>query len=247
MTIDGGLLLGAVRDNARMLRDAAAKAGLEARVATCPDWSVTDLLIHVGTVHRWVHGLVGSRSQEFVRFPKETEEAPDRLAWFDEGVEQLLEVLDGLQPGEMVWNWIRNGPGPAQWWLRRMAHETVIHRVDAQSAAGTISGVDPPELAADGLDELFELLPVRHARNEAMQALSTDFHFHCTDVPGEWVVDFAGGKVEVRREHAKSTVAVRGPASALELFTYNRVPAGEEIQVFGEPALMDAWTSAVRF
>lgn len=247
MTIDGGLLLEAVRDNARMLRDAAAKAGLEARVATCPDWSVNDLLIHVGTVHRWVHSLVESRSQEFMRYPKEAQEAPDRLAWFDEGAERLLATFEGLEEGATVWNWIQNGPGPGQWWVRRMAHEMVIHRVDAESALGAISGVDPPELAADGLDELFGLLPVRHARNEAMQALGTDFHFHCTDVPGEWVVDLSAGKIEVRREHAKCTVAVRGPASALELFTYNRIAAGDEIQVFGDPALMEAWTSAVRF
>jgi uncharacterized protein (TIGR03083 family) len=247
MTIDGGLLLESARENARMLRDAAAKAGPEARVATCPDWSVEDLLVHIGSVHRWVHQLVGTRSQEFVKFPKQAEETADRLGWFDEGVDQLLDTLAGLQPGETVWVFQHGAPAPGEWWIRRMAHEMAIHRADAESALGPISPITPPELAADGIDELFDLLPVRHARNEAMQALGGNYHFHCTDVPGEWVVDFAGGQVAVSREHAKCAVAVRGPASDLLLFTYNRAPAGNGVEILGDTALMDSWTSTVRF
>lgn len=247
MTIDGGLLLDSARENARMLRDAAAKAGPEARVATCPDWAVQDLLTHIGMVHRWVYSMVSTRSQEFMPFPKEAEGADDQLAWFDAGAEQLLEALAGLQPDEKIWTFLAGAPAPAEWWIRRMAHELAIHRADAESALGPISPVTPPEVAADGIDELFDLLPVRHARSDAMQALTGNYHFHCTDVPGEWVVDFAGGRVDVRREHAKCAVAVRGPASALLLYAYNRIPAGDGIEILGDTALMDSWKSVVRF
>ncbi len=247
MTIDGGILLASARENARMLRDAAAKAGPDARVATCPEWAVKDLVRHIGMVHRWVYGMVSSRSQEFMPFPKEAEGADDQLAWFEAGVDQLLDALAGLQPGEKVWTFLAGGPGPAEWWPRRMAHELAIHRADAESAIGPISPVVPPELAADGIDELFDLLPVRHARSDDMKALEGNYHFHCTDVPGEWVVDFAGGEVAVRREHAKCAVAVRGPASELLLFTYNRIPTQDGVEVLGDTELMDAWNSTVRF
>jgi uncharacterized protein (TIGR03083 family) len=247
MTIDGGILLASARENAGMLRDAAAKAGADARVATCPKWAIKDLLTHIGMVHRWVHGMVSSRSQEFMPFPKQAEGDDDQLAWFDSGVEQLLEALASLQPGETIWNFLAGAPGPGEWWIRRIAHEMAIHRADAESAVGPISPVAPPELAADGIDELFDLLPVRHARSDGMKALEGNYHFHCTDVPGEWVVDFAGGELVVRREHAKCAVAVRGPASALLLFAYNRIPAQDGIEVLGDTALMDAWTATVRF
>jgi hypothetical protein len=50
----------------------------------------------------------------------------------------------------------------------------------------------------------------------------------------------------VRREHAKADVAVRGPASALELFLYNR-RGPDGLEVFGDEAKAAAWTEKVRF
>jgi hypothetical protein len=39
-------------------------------------------------------------------------------------------------------------------WLRRMAQETVIHRIDAELAAGLPSARIPDDLALDGTDEV---------------------------------------------------------------------------------------------
>jgi hypothetical protein len=36
-----------------LLADAAARAGMDARVPTCPEWVVRDLVRHQGDVHRW--------------------------------------------------------------------------------------------------------------------------------------------------------------------------------------------------
>lgn len=46
--------------------------------------------------------------------------------------------------------------GPLAFWIRRMAHETAVHRVDAAQAVGERWRVDP-ELAADGVAEALEL------------------------------------------------------------------------------------------
>jgi uncharacterized protein (TIGR03083 family) len=239
-----------VRDNARLFVEAVRKAGVDAPVPTCPDWSVADLARHQGRVFHWISTIVETKAQEYVeRSPFEEEaKSAEPLAFVEAGVEHALAVLEGADPDTPVWNWIDNGPGPARFWFRRMAHETVIHRADAESAAagriGT-SHVEPAELAADGIDEFLDFIDMR-SRGGRPPQLSGSYHFHTTDVAGEWVVVFDGDGVTIRREHAKSDVAVRGPASDLELFLYSR-RGPEGLDTFGDPAAVAAWTEQIRF
>jgi predicted lipid carrier protein YhbT len=130
-----------------------------------------------------------------------------------------------------------------------MAHETTIHRADAESAAGGPGPVEPAELAADGIDELLELLAaVPMGPDDRLAGFTASYHFHTTDIPGEWVIEIGGGsdRVTVRREHAKADVAVRGPASDLELFLYSR-RGTDGLDVFGDPALVAAWGDRIHF
>ena len=242
--------LDGVRDNARRFVEAVRQAGVDAPVPTCPEWTVADLARHQGRVFHWISATVETKAQEYVdRTPFEDEaQRADPLAFVEAGAEHALAVLEAADPDTPVWNWFDGGPGPARFWYRRMAHETVVHRADAESAAagriGT-SRVEPAELAADGIDEFLEFLGLR-ARGGSPPPLSGSYHFHTTDVPGEWVVAFDGDSVTIRREHAKADVAVRGPASDLELFLYNR-RGSEGLEVFGDPAAVAAWTEHIRF
>ena len=102
--------------------------------------------------------------------------------------------------------------------------------------------MEPAELAADGIDEFLDFLP-RPGRARRGIPLSGSYHFHTTDVSGEWVVVFDDGAVTIRREHAKADVAVRGPASDLELFLYNRRDS-DGLEIFGDPAAVAAWSEA---
>jgi predicted lipid carrier protein YhbT len=104
-------------------------------------------------------------------------------------------------------------------------------------------------MAADGIDELLELLAaVQMGPKDLLAGLTASYHFHTTDVPGEWVIEINGGsdEITVRREHAKADVAIRGAASDLELFLYNR-RGTDGLEVFGDPALVAAWSERVRF
>ena len=77
-------------------------------------------------------------------------------------------------------------------------------------------------------------------------ALTGSFHLHCTDTDGEWLAVFTDGALVTTREHAKGDLAVRGPASPLLLWAYNRVPADTDgLESFGDPALLDGWASIV--
>jgi len=239
--------LDAVRTNSALLARAARTAGPGAPVPTCPDWAVADLLFHISGVHRWVTEIVETKAQERLSrsgLPK-AGEGDDPVDWFEAGAAGLAGALEAIDPETPIWTFTSPAPAPARFWLRRMAHETAIHRVDAESAAGSPGPVAPGPLAADGIDELLEIQAVKSGWDESMADLRGSYHFHTTDVPGEWVVEFGDG-VAVRREHAKADVAVRGAASDLELFLYNRRGA-DGLEVFGDATLVATWSDRIRF
>jgi uncharacterized protein (TIGR03083 family) len=234
--------------NSEQFAAAVRSAGYDAQVPTCPEWTVTNLVEHMSGVHRWVTMVFETEAQSM---PNRDEvprppEGTDWLEWFEAGVPGLLAVLETAGPDHLIWNWEAGGPADSSFWPRRMAHEIVIHRADAESAAGWASVVEVPEMAADGIDEFLSFLPLRHRYAKEGLGLEGTFHFHATDTPGEWLVEITPETVSVRREHAKAPAAVRGPAGPLELFLYNRGPA-DGLQILGDVMLMDAWRQHIRF
>lgn len=241
--------LDAIAGNSAQLAAAARKAGSDSRVPACPEWTVAELVDHISEVHRWVTMVFDTRAREQPdrkAVPRRPQGA-DPLVWFESGVPLLLGALAEAGPDLELWNWVADGPADSSFWARRMAHEAVIHRVDAEAAGGQVSAVEPPELAADGIDELLGFLDVRR-RYKGGEGFGFEgvFHFHATDTPGEWLVEIAPDSATVRREHAKAPVAVRGPAGPLELFLYNRADAAD-VEILGDAALMDAWRRHIRF
>src|SRR6202044_1362579 len=77
---------------------------------------------------------------------------PDLLSWFRAGHAALVETLSGADPAVQCATFMP-APSPLAFWARRQAHETAIHRADAESADGTVPQY-PPGFAADGIDEL---------------------------------------------------------------------------------------------
>lgn len=215
----------------------AGEANLEARVPSCPDWDVRELIVHLGRVHRWVTGMVRERAQERPSsFPPKPDEGDDVLTWFRTGADELVEALGNVGHDEPVWNW---GDGTAKFWHRRQAHETAMHRWDAQNAVGEASPIDAA-LAADGIDEVFEML----GGNLAGQDLGTGqtIHLHSTDRDGEWTVTLSPDGLKVDRGHAKGDAAVRATASDLLLFAWNRIGVDAPgLETFGDATLLARW------
>ena len=237
-----------VAANSEQFAAAVRSAGYDARVPTCPEWTVTNLVEHLSGVHRWVTMIFETKAEsmpnrEEVPHPPE---GTDWLEWFEAGVPGLLAVLEQAGPDFRTWNWLSGGPVDSSFWPRRMAHEVIIHRADAESAAGRVSVVDSPEMAADGIDEYLGFLDMRRLRAPEGLGVAGTFHFHTTDTPGEWLVEITPDAVSVRREHLKAPAAVRGPAGPLELFLYNRGPA-DGLEILGDAALVDAWREHIRF
>jgi uncharacterized protein (TIGR03083 family) len=236
--------LDAIRTNATRLVDAAERAGLDAPVPPCPDWTVADLLAHIGRVHRWAAGNT-EREPEDGPFPRGEIVIPapeERIAWARHGAEILVAALD-RPADDACWAWILANR-TVGFWQRRQAHETAMHRFDAESAAGDVQPIDA-DLAADGIDELFELLTTP-PRGAPPTGNGETLHFHCTDVTGEWLVRRTPAGIEVEREHAKGDVAARGTASDLLCWLQGRGPV-DRLEVFGDEALLTRWREVARF
>ena len=113
-----------------------------------------DLVVHMGEVISQKADLVaGGWADEWP--PRNTlPEGADPLEWYRAEAARLYEVLQAADPAAPAATFGRDKT--VAFWHRRMAHETLVHRVDAEQAHGYESAVDP-ELAVDGVAELFDV------------------------------------------------------------------------------------------
>jgi MDMPI C-terminal domain len=166
-------------------------------------------------------------------------------------------------------------PSPLAFWARRQAHETAIHRADADIAAA-VTPAYPAEFAADGIDELItgfgarrkyqpQLQPQSQSRQQPSPSVDDRLlRVVTTDTADAWSIEIHPGHLRPHRETRADAAAVAGspdgsafsdgaactvtgPASGLYLYLWNRVSAAEaDIAITGDPALLASWQSAVK-
>jgi len=230
-----------VSEQGAALLDAARAAGLDADVPTCPGWTVRSLLGHVGTVHRWAttfvrDGMAATAGGTHSR----TAEAPaDGLEeWFAEGHHALVTALTEAAPDLDCWTFLP-APSPLAFWARRQAHETAIHRADAESGLGNIPTYEPA-LAADGIDEMIAGFMARNGgRLTADPPVS--LAVRPTDFGASWhVLIRPDGRTVSSPAAAPADCTLSGTASELYLSLWNRPPA-KQPAVEGDSAVLDLW------
>jgi uncharacterized protein (TIGR03083 family) len=143
-----------VRDESRRLLDVLDSVDLGAPVPSCPGWSVADLLYHLAEVQdSWaqVAGQLLRDPDGIVELPRPADDAL-RTTLADRSA-ALVAALSSRSPEDRCWSWSELG-GDVAWVARRQAHEALVHRVDAELAAGVDVSLVAPEIAADGVDEL---------------------------------------------------------------------------------------------
>ncbi|WP_314219272.1 maleylpyruvate isomerase family mycothiol-dependent enzyme [Streptomyces zaehneri] len=233
----------ALDQEGRSLAAAAAEAGPDAKVPTCPDWQVRDLLRHTGAVHRWATSFVAEGACAPRPFGEPPELDGDALLdWFREGHLRLVGTLSCASPDLRCWHFLP-APSPLAFWARRQAHETAVHRVDAESARGRAPEETARDIAAgfaaDGIDELLRGF---HAR--AKSRVRTDrprvLRVRATDTPDAvWTVRLsAEPPVTERNGEGDADCEVSGPAAPLYLSLWNRLPLPA---VTGDAALATLW------
>jgi uncharacterized protein (TIGR03083 family) len=219
---------------------AAAERGLDRAVPPCPGWDVADLVGHMGSIHRFAATAVTSGVIQRPGKPAPPVDPSALVPWLRGGAGALAAALRGADPGAEVWTW--TGPAVPAWWARRQALETAVHRVDAQLAHGAADALDAA-LAVAGMEETFEVWPREYGGTGGPEAT---VHLHATDVSAEWLVRLGPAGMTATPEHAKGDAALRGSASDLYLWLWNRVPL-ERLEVFGDVGAARLWTETARF
>lgn len=239
--------LGALRAEGDAFRAAVAAApDLAATVPTCPEWSIADLTSHMAHLYSRTRRLITTGSlgrPEEWETPKVTGPLDGVVTqWTDEFVE-LLAALDAVDPEQPTWNWAPQAK-KAVFWHRRMAHETAVHRWDAQLAATGLTEPIEAKLASDGITEVLDTwLPAGRRRGAAdhtgMIAL------HATDLEQVWYVRLRGVGVALLDtdtlldsddHHERATAS--GSASDVLLALYGRI-SYEALTVGGDLTLLE--------
>lgn len=239
--------------------DALRGADLQQIVPTCPEWTLHRLAEHVGQAHRWVGEIVARRVTGPVQARELTaahapEGANELGRWLRAGAADLVDTIRVTGPQTPMWTF--GDDQRAGFWARRMAHETAVHRADAELALGRNFSLDP-DLAADAISEWFTLICSRHAveARPELARLRGDgeiLHVHSTDAglgeAGEWVVRRTPDGPVWEHGHAKGAVAVRGGVTDLLMVLLRRVPVPDApVQVLGDQAQLAYWLEHTRF
>jgi uncharacterized protein (TIGR03083 family) len=209
----------ALRLQGDLLVAAATRSGLDASVPPCSPWQVKDLLRHTGYIHRWAARHIAECPDTVLDGPPEADilgggpPDPDLLAWFCAGHSALVETLSTADPG-LVCATFMDAPSPLAFWARRQAHETAIHRADAESASGVRPKYEP-DFAADGIDELIMGFGQRRKYRPSADG-DASMQVRATDTGHAWYVGAEDGRLQARREDGGRLQARREDGGRLQ-------------------------------
>lgn len=249
--------IAALEEDGVLLADAAEAAGREAAVPACPGWKVRDLVRHQAYVHRWAMRHILQQPADVIG--DDVTEADilgggppdsDLIIAYREGHAALVRALREADPALRCATFMDTAPTPLGFWARRQAHETAIHRFDAQSArpggAPGPASAFGPVFAADGIDELIMGF-ARRRKYRPEGGRGRSLTVRPDDTPDRWHLRVGGNGTEVSRGDRDAGCVLEGPAAGLYAFLWNRSTAGAaEVRVTGDPAIPGIWGAGVR-
>lgn len=228
--------LDAIRRDSDRFYAIADRADPSAAVPSCPDWTVADLVWHLGECHWFWATDIERRAAEPGEVEQGKPERPrahaDVVAWGRSQADRLIRLLATTPDDVPVWTWALGDSNHNVGFIRRhQVQEAAVHRWDIENAASGRPHAIEPDVASDAVDEILAITLPWGVRPD--KPLSGSVHIHCTDAEGEWLIH-PDGRVDPL--HAKGDVAVRGTASDLLLALYARVPVGD-LEVIGDADL----------
>jgi uncharacterized protein (TIGR03083 family) len=236
-------LLTTLADDYARLREVAAR-DLAAPVPSCPGWTVADLVRHVSEVY--LHKTEAMRHAEWPDPWPPDLSGEEPIALLDRAYSALTAEFAAHPAGDKSITWF----GPDQtvgFWIRRMAQESVIHRVDAELALGAAVAPIPADLAVDGIDELLRVFLAYGAETWvdyfAPTLKESPGHTVAVRVDGSgWLVTTSPGGVEVTdgdgddgEASATTSAAVTGPPDAVLRWLWAR-GGDDRVTVHGDGA-----------
>jgi len=243
-TLSFAAALAHIEERSAALRTAAATAGMAAQVPGCPEWTVADLVAHLGVVQLfWAADVAAGPASD----PPDEDAIPDRepqgdvLEWSATATSRLLAALRDAGPDRLVWTWWEEAavaPNTAAAVARHQVQEAAVHAFDAQGAAGRAEPL-PQAVAADGVSEY---LTVELPTNGPWPYDPGTVVFE-TGAGGTWLVSLGLGPEGVHvleggtHGHAHRSATITADPSDMVLSFYRR-DIGHELQVDGDPDLV---------
>jgi uncharacterized protein (TIGR03083 family) len=233
----------------------------DAPVPACPEWNADDLLWHLAQV-QWFWGTVvreqlsGPQAEQLM--PARPDDRAGLAAFYDRAGHDLRDVLAATAPGTAAWTWSQDHT--VGFIRRRQAHEALIHRIDAELAAGDRTGMDP-QLSADGVDEA---LRVMYGSAPAWGIFTPGdaepLRLRAADTADSWLITlgrFAGtgpGDQQRYDEPAMLTASqdqglpaaatVSGSAADLDCWLWHR-PSGAQLERSGDQEVLGRFEAAI--
>lgn len=212
-------------------------------IASCAPWTSVDLVTHMGQVFAMVNDVIVQKATQPLR-PDPNAVAPpsdfaDLLDWYDERRGDLSLTLSNTDPDLPVWTW--GSPSTANFYFRRIAHETHVHLFDLQPNVDVATLNLDRAILCDGIDEYFDVIVPRSIQRLGRSLPEGSLHLHCTDGDGEWFITVKSGELEKTHEHAKASVAWRGSAVELLMMCWGR--QRPTLESLGDSTISHQWFS----
>ncbi|WP_406131223.1 maleylpyruvate isomerase family mycothiol-dependent enzyme [Streptomyces sp. NBC_00989] len=248
------VLLRLIDERSVAFRAAVASApSLDVQVPTCPEWTLRDLVQHLGGVHRSWAAIVAAGPADArpdVSVPEAPRERTALLAWSAESTDQLLRALREFGPERGCWTWWGGSRSPQTSGAvaRHQVQEAMVHTYDAQLTLGAPQSL-PDEAALDGVDEF---LSTCCAGTDPWPHEPAAVEYHATE-GRSWRLSLSADGARVTELPAPAAdsgeapdpvgATLRGTAGELVLALYARIPVNS-LKVDGDPRLFDlllAW------
>ncbi|WP_199424641.1 maleylpyruvate isomerase N-terminal domain-containing protein [Actinotalea solisilvae] len=186
--LDHPVYVATVRRESERLVEVLRGTDLTAPVPACDGWTAADLVHHLTEVQdSWVHAVTtGTERPEEAAPPRAADDA--LLTAAAAAGTALVQALAERSPGDPSWSWHEDG-GTVGWAARRQAHEALVHRVDAELAAGVEVTPPPVELAVDGVDELLRVMVDGVPSWGTFTPDGVAVRLECTNADAAWRLD----------------------------------------------------------
>jgi uncharacterized protein (TIGR03083 family) len=249
----------AIVEYTRRLAESAAAAGPDAAVPTAPEWTITDLVRHVGQTQHWVAEIIERRITDPAQLPTEMAVLPagprEWQAWLSQSAQRFTSACSDDALDAPVFNAAGDERSGTRFWMSSILNETVVHGFDAASAAGRPADIDAGIAAALISHHLAMLTSPTwemqrpgsaHAirgTGQTLQWLATD----TADNAGAWLVERRPDGATWQSGTQQADVTVTGPARSLLLILTRRLPltgpeaASTGISVDGNTDLAQHW------
>jgi len=233
-------LLSLIDERSAALREAVAAAtDLTVHVPGCPEWSLRDLVAHLGEVQRFWSVVVragesdGPPTRDLIG---DSEPHGDLLEWSAESTRLLLAALTETGPEVPCWTWWPGSGAPQTSGAvaRHQVEEAAVHAWDAQETIGK----PEPIPAAAAVDGVAEFLQVTYGSEGAWPHRPARVEFACTEGPS-WTLDLTPTGAHVDPAASGEPVAtVHGSASDILLVLFGRRPL-ETLRIDGDPTTIE--------